>query len=111
MKNLDQLMIATILPKFKEECEDPQFEATKYLAAIFEFWLRKGMFPERTPDVHSIAVKFKCTHTQLQKYLRGYHKPPSMKQPMVQCKKRRRVMLFEEMDDVDTDNMVPKKRS
>ena len=44
-KNLNQLMIATILPKFKEEWEDPQFESTKYLAAIFKFWLRKGMFP------------------------------------------------------------------
>ena len=84
MKNLDQLMITTILPKFKEEWEDPQFEATKYLAAIFEFWPRKGMFPERKPDVHSIAVKFKCSHMQLQKYLQGYHKPPSMQQPMVQ---------------------------
>ena len=29
MKNLDQLMITTILPKFKEEWKDPQFEATK----------------------------------------------------------------------------------
>ena len=46
IKNLDQLMVATIPPKFKEEWEDPQFESTKYLAAIFEFWLRKGMFPE-----------------------------------------------------------------
>ena len=54
MKNLDQLMIATILPKFKQEWEDPQFEATKYLAAIFKFWLRKSMFPERKPDMHSI---------------------------------------------------------
>ena len=39
-------MIATILPKFKEEWEDPQFESTKYLEAIFEFWLRKDIFPE-----------------------------------------------------------------
>ena len=69
IKNLDQLMVATILPKFKEEWEDPQLEATKYMAAIFEFWLRKGMFPERKPDIHSIAVKFRCSHTQLQKYL------------------------------------------
>ena len=110
MKNLDQLMITIILPKFKEEWEDPQFEATKYLAVIFKFWLRKGMFPDRKPDIHSIAVKFKCSHMQLQKYLRGYHKPPSMKQPTVQWKKRWRVMLFEEMDDVDTKNMVPKKK-
>ena len=46
IKNLNQLLIATVLPKFKEEWEHPQFEATKYLVAIFEFWLRKGMFPE-----------------------------------------------------------------
>ena len=39
IKNLDDLMTATILPIFKEEWEDPQFEATKYLTAIFEFWL------------------------------------------------------------------------
>ena len=37
IKNIDDLMTATILPKFKEEWEDPQFEATKYLAGIFEF--------------------------------------------------------------------------
>ena len=35
IENLDQLMIATILPKFKQEWEDPQFGATKYLAVIF----------------------------------------------------------------------------
>ena len=45
IKNLDDLMTATILPKFKEELEDPQFEATNYLAVIFEFWLWKDMFP------------------------------------------------------------------
>ena len=88
IKNLDQLMLATILPKFKEEWEDPHFEATKYLAVIFEYWLRKGMFRERKPDVHSIAIKFKYSHMQLQKYLQEYHKPPSMQQPMVQQKKR-----------------------
>ena len=37
IKSLDQLMAATILPKFKEEWENPEFEATKYMAAIFEF--------------------------------------------------------------------------
>ena len=88
IKNLDHLTIAMILPKFKEEREDPQFEATKYLAAIFKFWLRKGMFPERKPDVHNIAVKFRCSHTELQKYLRGYHKPPSVQQLMIQQQKR-----------------------
>ena len=70
IKNLDQLMAATILlSKFKEEWEDPEFEATKYLAAIFQFWLKKGMFPERKPYIHSITVKFRCSDTQLQKYL------------------------------------------
>ena len=62
IKNLDQLMAATILlSKFKGEWE--------YLAAIFQFWLRKGMFPERKPYIHSITVKFRCSDTQLQKYL------------------------------------------
>ena len=84
IKNLDHLMIATILPKFKEEWEDPQFEATNYLAAIFKFWLRRAMFPGRKPDVHNIAVKFRCSHTELQKYLEGYHKPPSVQQLMIQ---------------------------
>ena len=56
IKNLNQLMVATILPKFKEEWEDPQFEATKYLAAIFNFWLRNGMFLEQKPNIHSIGV-------------------------------------------------------
>ena len=46
IKNLDQLMAATVLPKFKEEWENPEFEATKYMVAIFEFWLRTGMFLE-----------------------------------------------------------------
>ena len=69
IKNINQLMVATILPKFKEEWEDPQFEATKYLAAIFEFWLRKGMFRERKPNIHNIAVRFRYSHMQLQKYL------------------------------------------
>ena len=55
IKNLDDLMTATILPKFKEEWNEPEFEATKYMAAIFEYWLRKGMFPEQKPNIHSIA--------------------------------------------------------
>ena len=37
IKNLNQLMAATVLSKFKEEWEDPEFEATKYIAGIFEF--------------------------------------------------------------------------
>ena len=83
MKNMDQLMIATILSQFKEAWEDLQFEATKYLTAIFEFWLRKSMFPRRRPNINSIAVKFWCSHTQLQKCLHGYQKPPRAQQTMV----------------------------
>ena len=44
-KNLDQLMAATVLAKFKEDWENPEFEPTKYMVAIFEYWFRKGMFP------------------------------------------------------------------
>ena len=107
-------MIATILPKFKEEWEDLQFEATKYLAAIFKFWLRKSMFPEGKPNIHNIVVKFRCSHTQPQKYLHGYQKPPKAEQTTVQpesvSRRKRKVRLFKEVDEVDTDNVVPKKK-
>ena len=69
IRNLDELMTATILPKFDEEWEHPQYEAMKYLAALFEYWLHKGMFPDERPNVHHIAVKFKSSITVLQKYL------------------------------------------
>ena len=69
IKNLDELMMATILPQFDEEWEHLQYEATKYLAALFEYWLRKGMFPDKKPNVHQIVVKFKCSITVLQSYL------------------------------------------
>ena len=59
MESLDELMMATILPKFDEEWEHPHYEPTKYLAALFEYWLCKGMFPDKKPSVHQIAVKFK----------------------------------------------------
>ena len=109
IENLDDLMTATILPKFKDEWEEPQFEATKYLAVIFEFWLRKGMFPERRPDVHHIAVKFRCSLTELQKYLRGYVKSPTTQQQKIQQRKRERLMSFEETDD-DMENVAPKRK-
>ena len=67
--SLDELMMAIILPKFDEEWEHPHYEPTKYLAALFEYWLRKGMFPDKKPNVHQIAVKFKCSITVLQSYL------------------------------------------
>ena len=67
MKSMDQLMIVTILLRFKEEWEDPQFDATKYLTAIFEVSLRENMLPGKRPNIHSIGVIFRCSHTQLQK--------------------------------------------
>ena len=69
IKNLDELMMATILPKFDEEWEHQQYEAMKYLAVLFEYWLCKGMFPDKKPNVHQIVVKFKCSIMVLQSYL------------------------------------------
>ena len=70
IRNLDELMTATILPKFDEEWEHLQYEATKYLVVLFEYWLHKGMFPHERLNVHHIAVKFKCSITVLQKSMR-----------------------------------------
>ena len=67
------------------------------------------MFPERRPDVHHIAVKFRCSHTELQKHLWGYVKLPSTQQPMIQQHKRQRVLSFEETDN-DTENVAPKRK-
>ena len=64
MKSMDELMIVTILLRYKEEWEDPQFDATKYLTAIFEVSLRKSMLPGRRPNIYRIVVKFRCSHTQ-----------------------------------------------
>ena len=112
IKSLDNLMTVTILPKFKSEWEEPQFKATKYLAAIFEFWLQKGMFPERRPNIHHIAVKFRCSLMELQKYLQGSVKSPNTQQPMnasmTHQHKRRKVLSSEEMDN-DTENVAPKR--
>ena len=44
-QSVKQLMIATSLPEFNEDLESPEFELTNYLAAVFEFWLQKSMFP------------------------------------------------------------------
>ena len=109
IESLDELMTATILPKFDEECEHPHYEPTKYLAALFEYWLRKGIFPDKKPNVHQIAVKFKCSITVLQSYLRGYVKPPHMQEPKVEQHKRKRVISFEETDE-DTENIAPRRR-
>ena len=98
IESLDELMTATILPKFDEKWEHPHHEPTKYLAALFEYWLRKGMFPDKKPNVHQIVVKFKCSITVLQSYLRGYIKPPHMQELKEEQYKRKRVMSFEETD-------------
>ena len=78
IKNLDQLMKATVLPRLDEKWEQPQHEPTKYLAALFEYWLRKSMFPSEKPKIHQIVVKFRCSILVLQGYIRGYVKPPSI---------------------------------
>ena len=69
IESLDELMTATILLKFDERWEHLHYEPTKYLAALFEYWLCKGMFPDKKPNIHQIVVKFKCSLTVLQSYL------------------------------------------
>ena len=109
IESLDELMTATILPKFDEKWEHLHYEPTKYLAAIFEYCLRKGMFPDKKPNIHQIAVKFKCSITVLQSYLQGYVKPPCVHVPKLKQCKRKRVVSFEEMDE-DKENIAPKRR-
>ena len=99
IESLDKLMTATILAKFYEKWEHSHYEPMKYLAAIFEYWLRKGMFPDKKPNIHQIAVKFKCSITVLQSYLRGYVKPPHVQEPKLKQCKRKKVVSFEEMDE------------
>ena len=115
MKIVDQLMITSILLRFKEDWENPQFEVTKYLTAIFEFWLRKRMFPGKRPDIHNMAVKFQCSHTQLQKYVHGHQEPPRVEQtiliPENAPKRKRKVMFLEDVDKyMYTENVTPKKK-
>ena len=110
--NVEQLMIATGLPKFKEDWESPEFEVTKYLAAIFEFWLRKSMFLGKKPNIHNITVKFRCSHTQLQKYVQEHQKLPQTENTTLlpesaRTKKKRKEMFLE---DADTENITPKKK-
>ena len=109
IESLDELMTATTLPKFDEEWEYPQYEPMKYLAALFEYWLHKGMFPDKKPNVHQIVVKFKCSITVLQSYLWGYVKPPCMQELKVEQCKRKRVVSFKETDE-DTENIAPRRR-
>ena len=102
-------MTATILPKFEEEWEHLQYEATKYLAALFEYWLCKSMFPDKKPNIHQIVVKFKYSITVLQSYLPGYVKPPCTKEPRIEQCKRKRVVSFEETDE-DMENIAPRRK-
>ena len=109
IKDLDELMTAIILPKFNEEWELPQYEAMKYLVALFEYWLRGGMFPDKKPNIHQIAVKFKCSIMVLQGYLLGYVKPPCMQESKTKQHKRKRVASFEETDE-ETKNIAPRRK-
>ena len=61
--NIEQFMITMGLPVFHDEWERPEHEPTRYLAAIFKFWIRKKMFPERKPNIHDLAVKYRCSLT------------------------------------------------
>ena len=67
------------------------------------------MFPDKKPNVHRIAVKFKCSITVLQSYLWDYVKPPHMQELKVEQYKRKRVVSFEETDE-DTENIAPRRR-
>ena len=109
IESLDKLMTATILPKFDEKWEHLHYEPTKYLAVIFEYWLRTGMFPDKKPNIHQIAVKFKCSIMVLQSYLWGYDKPPCAQEPKLKQCKRKRVISFEETDE-DMENIAPRRR-
>ena len=96
IESLDKLMMATILLKFDEKWEHSHYEPMKYLAVIFEYWLHKGMFPDKKPNIHQIVVKFKCSITVLQTYLWCYVKPPCAHVPKLKQCKRKRVISFEE---------------
>ena len=109
IESLDELMTATILLKFNERWEHPHYEPSKYLATLFEYWLCKGMFPDKKPNIHQIAVKYKCSITVLQSYLQEYVKPPHMQELKLEEHKRKRVISFEETDE-DTENIAPRRR-
>ena len=109
IESLDKLMTATILQKFDEKWEHLHYEPTKYLVALFEYWLCKGMFTNKKPNIHQIAVKFKCSIMVLRSYLWGYVKPPHMQELKPKQCKRKRVISFEEMDE-DTENIAPRRR-
>ena len=110
IKNLDQLMEVTVLPRFDEEWEQLQHEPTKYLAALFEYWLCRSMFPNEKLKIHQIAVKFRCSVLVLQGYIWGYVKLPSTWKSKMEQHKRKRVVIFEEESDRDEENMVPRRK-
>ena len=107
IKNLDQLMEATVLPKFDEEWEQPQHEPTKYLVVLFEYWLHKSMFPSEKPKIHQIAVKFRCSVLVLQGYIQGNVKPPGTGGAKVEQCRRKRLVVLEEESDRDEENTAP----
>ena len=110
IKDLDQLIEATVLPRFDEEWEQPQYEPTEYLAVLFKYWLHRSMFPNEKPKIHQIAVKFRCSVLVLQGYIRGYVKPPSTQKAKTEQCKRKRVVVFEEESDRDEENMAPRRK-
>ena len=67
------------------------------------------MFPDEKPNIHQIAVKFKCSIMVLQSYLWGYVKPPHTQEPKLEEHKRKRVISFEETNE-DTENIAPRRR-
>ena len=112
MGSIEQLMIATGLPTFNEEWNRPEHESMRYLAAIFELWMRKGMFPVKRPNIHNITIKCRCSLMELQKYVYG-----SMKTPWIErmappenrkvVKRKRKMACF---DKSNTENISQRKK-
>ena len=105
-------MIATGLPEFNKEWESLEFKSTKYLAAIFEFWLKRSMFPKKKPNIHNIAIKFRCSQTQLQKYVKGGTKLPQREETVLPqrgevVKRKKKTTCF---DETNTENITTRKK-
>ena len=109
IKDLDQLMEVTVLPRFDEEWEQPQHEPTKYLAVLFEYWLHRSMFQNEKLKIHQIVVKFRCSVLVLQGYIWGYVRPLSTRKAKMKQWKKKRVVVFEE-EDRDEENTVPRRK-
>ena len=84
----------------------------RYLAAIFEFWVRKGMFLDKRPSIHDIAVKYRCSSTELQKYIKGSTKIPQVEGtvPLQKRKVVKRKIKTACFDEPDAKNITPKKK-